>query len=654
MKLILNAVSVFFLFSMHAFSQAPTWQWVAGAEAGYSAYHYSVAIDNQGNTITVGSYTAPTITFGTTTLTNAGGSDTYVVKYDSEGNVLWAKGSGSIHYETPASVTTDHLGNIYVCGRFAEIITFDGITVNTSESSNVYTLKLDSEGNALWIKTGSYFNGIEALYANEVTIDQEGSVIVTGHFTTSITFDTTVLDAMYATTIFVVKYDTNGDLQWAKAAVGEECGTWAYAVATDIAGNCYVTGETSCASIIFAGETVLNPYPPTGDVLLLKYDSEGNEIWATIAAGYNWEDRAVAVATDPSGNVYLSGYFESTNIKFGTLTLNNASPNITSPIYADIFVVKYDSAGNVLWANKAGSLSGDRPLSMQGDASGNIYVSGEFYSDFLVFGSDTLENKGLQDLFLVKYDGNGNTLWAKRVGGNSGDNVEEIAVDDSGNIAMTGVADNCKFNSIVFPGGLYTAGMDGLPCTTHFEVYPDSLIPHHYWAIVTTPPADTYNWNWGDGTYSTGAFPSHTYASEGFYTICLTTTDTAGCESNYCFSYDVQKMSSEEKLNTIVTIDVVGDIPTAIESTSDLQSFEIFPNPVSGNAFVRWSLSAETFMSIQVYDGLGIERKQLLNGTVEKGESHLLFDSKSLSNGVYLFKIHAGDHIVSKKVLVMN
>src|SRR6185295_11018686 len=93
-------------------------------------------------------------------------------------------------------------------------------------------------------------------------------------------------------------------------------------------------------------------------------------------------------------------------------------------------------------------------------------------------------------------------------------------------------------------------------CQANFYLTPDTLIPHHYWAINQASgsgPLD-YLWSWGDGTYDSIAYPSHIYADSGFYTICLTIHDSTGCTDSICIDYNIQKISRE---NTIVKVDVV-------------------------------------------------------------------------------------------------
>ncbi|MEK7263262.1 MAG: SBBP repeat-containing protein [Bacteroidota bacterium] len=135
--------------------------------------------------------------------------------------------------------------------------------------------------------------------------------------------------------------------------------------------------------------------------------------WAKRARGGGY-DYGKGIATDENGNCYVTGYFNSSTITFGSVMLTNTDNSGSS----DMYLVKYDSSGNVLWANCAGGYSADYGNSIATDGNGNCYVTGYFWSPTITFGSVTLINaNSFSDMFVVKYDSNGNVVWAKRAGG---------------------------------------------------------------------------------------------------------------------------------------------------------------------------------------------------------------------------------------------
>jgi hypothetical protein len=171
--------------------------------------------------------------------------------------------------------------------------------------------------------------------------------------------------------------------------------------------------------------------------------------WAK-GAGSTGSEAATGSALDASGNLYVTGWFGSASINFGSTTLINAG-NFTG----DLFLVKYDPAGNVIWAKQYGGVDGESGNGVAVDNSGNVYVTGWYTSANLVMGSYTLTNSasGSTDIFIAKIDPSGNTIWAKSAGGSSADKGTGIAVDASGNVFTTG---NFASTTINFGTGALT------------------------------------------------------------------------------------------------------------------------------------------------------------------------------------------------------
>ncbi len=391
----------------------------------------SVTSDASGNIIVTGSYITSSITFGSTTLTNAGSEDIFIVKYDGSGNVLWAKSVGGNNSDISSSITADVSGNIIVTGDFqSPSITFGTTTLTNAGSGNIFIVKYDGSGNVLWAKREG---GTEDDYGSSVATDASGNIIVTGAFrSSSITFGTTTLTNSSALThdIFIVKYDGNGNVLWAKSTGGIQ-NDYGNSVVADASGNIIVTGEFYSSSFTFGTTTLTNA--GNIDIFTVKYGSSGNVLWAKGAGGTGIEESA-SVTRDAIGNIIVTGRFNSSTITFGTTTLTSAGSY-------DIFIVKYDSTGNVLWAKSEGGTSMEYGYSLTSDANGNIIVTGDFYSPSISFGTTTLTNSSANhdDVFIVKYDGNGNILWANGAGGSSYDFGYCVDTDVNGDIIVTGM-----------------------------------------------------------------------------------------------------------------------------------------------------------------------------------------------------------------------
>ena len=427
-------------------AQTPNWQWAKSAGGTGSAFGLIVSTDAIGNVFMTGYFKSPTITFGTTTLTNAGSNDVFIVKYDATGNVLWAKSVGGAYDERGQSVSTDASGNVFMTGYFiSPTISFGTTTLTNTYASNLYSdffiVKYDTSGNVLWAKSaeGAYDDS-----GQSVSTDASGNVFITGiYYSPTITFGTTTLTKANPTSnysdIFIVKYDASGNMLWATSAEDGLFNDDGRSLSTDASGNVFIAGYFASPTITF-GTTTLTNTNSSWDIFIVKYDSSGNVLWAKSAGGTAY-DIGNSVSTDAIGNVFMTGIYYSPTITFGITTLTNAN-NV-----ADIFIVKYDASGNVLWAKSAEGTWYDLSYGVCTDVIGNVFITGAFYSPTITFGTTTLTNvNAANDIFIVKYDASGNVLWAKSAGGAGSDLSSGVCTNASGNIFITGYFGNPNIN----------------------------------------------------------------------------------------------------------------------------------------------------------------------------------------------------------------
>jgi hypothetical protein len=288
-----------------------------------------------------------------------------------------------------------------------------------------------------WAKKGG---GYEHDWANGFAMDASGNMYVIGSSNSpSITFDTITLTppATPGKNLFIVKYDINRKAVWAKSTGCMYSEKTPSGIAVDANGNSYITGSFNCPTVNFGSFTLTHSPGPSDNMFVVKYDTNGNVLWAKSAGGTSTNGSMPAigndVSIDASGNAYVTGSFYTPDIVFGNDTLINAGA-----ILNDMFIVKYDPNGNVLWAESAGNSSSDSGNSIVTDASGNSYLTGNFAGVTITLGGVTLTSAGGTDVFTAKYDTNGNVLWAKSVGGGKDDSSGGIAIDASGNSYVTG------------------------------------------------------------------------------------------------------------------------------------------------------------------------------------------------------------------------
>lgn len=299
----------------------------------------------------------------------------------------------------------------------------------------IFILKLSQLCNAqtpqwLWAKYGLHTGYTEGFASCS---DSRGNTFLSGFFIgNTLAFGNTTLvnsDNTNSTfDIFIVKYDASGNLQWAKSAQGPAADDWCYDMTCDTSGNVILTGFFRGSSITFGNVTLTHP-----GLFVVKFDGAGNVIWARDAIG-NSETRSII--TDKNNNVLITGWFNTATLQLGNITLTNGG-NLS---IKDYFVAKYDSSGTILWAKKAGGIGHDQGMGISTDLAGNVFVTGDFKSPTISFGNATLTNVNSDsiDIFVAKYDTDGNVLWAKREGGTSSDGGHTIAVSPDGDAYVTG------------------------------------------------------------------------------------------------------------------------------------------------------------------------------------------------------------------------
>ncbi len=359
-------------------------------------FAYGVATDISGNV-----YVAGGTEGGLDGNTSAGNTDLFVVKYSSSGTKQWTNQFGSSSRDSANGVAPDSSGNVYVTG-----MTNGGLDgCKSAGVEDLFVVKYNASGTKQWT---NQLGSSSRDSANDVATDSSGNIYVTGTTYWELDGNTSAGKA----DLFVVKYNSSGTKLWTKQN-GTDRYDEARGVATDSSGNVYVTGYTE-------GGLDGNTNAGKADLFVVKYNSSGTKQWANQLG--TWDtDFANGVATDSSGNVYVTG---ST---YRSLDGNTSAGN------ADLFVVKYNSSGTKQWTKQLGSSSDDYANDVVTDSSGNAYVTGTTYG-----GLDGNTSAGNSDLFAVKYNSSGTKQWTKQLGTSSTDTANGVATDSSGNVYVAG------------------------------------------------------------------------------------------------------------------------------------------------------------------------------------------------------------------------
>lgn len=407
----------------------------------------AVAVDSSGSSYVTGSFQT-SATFGSgagaVTITAASAApftEMFLAKYDGGGNLLWAQKAGGVLGDQGNGISVDGSGNVYVTGFFQRAATFglagNQITLTAANDQNdIFVAKYDTNGNLQWVQKAG---GTDDDRGQSISIDSAGNSYVTGFFKGTATFGTVTLTAPTTdTAVFVAKYDTNGVLQWAQQAgsgIGRGLG-----IAADSSGNSHITGFFSGTMTFGSSGNQVSVTSAGGvDAFVAKFNSSGAPQWLQRAgAGSTLNDQGNSIAVDSSGNAYVTGSFQSAT---GFAATFSPSVSLTSVGGNDIFVAKYNSAGALLWARRDGGTSDDNAAGIALDSFGNSFVVGN-YQGTASFGSSgntvSLPSAGSTDIFIAKYDTNGNFVTVNQFGSTGFDGATAVAVDGAGSAYVTG------------------------------------------------------------------------------------------------------------------------------------------------------------------------------------------------------------------------
>ena len=392
-----------------------------------------ISVDNSRNAYITGSFTS-TKDFGGGNVSSNGSNDVYVVKLDSDGNYQWEYTAGGSSSDKAWEITTDSSGNSYITGDFQGTSNFGGQDVSSAGGSDIFVIKLDSDGNYQWEYTagGTVFGTSNTTLKSEggrgIDVDSSGNVYITGYFDTVVDFGGGAVSSS-GKDIFVVKLDSDGNFQWVYnvLSTGDDL---ASSITTDSSGNSYITGYFTNTADFGGGDITSNGGK---DIFVVKLDSDGNYQWEYTAGGTGAED-SYSIASDSSGNILTTGYFSNT-VNFGGG--DESSSNSLSA-----HVLKLDSTGSFDWVQTYSGTGFQIGYGIAADSSDNVFTTGSFYNT-VDFGGGDVTSTGEDDIYLLKLNSSGSLQWIKTYGSTAGstfytDSANDLTVDSDGSVYTVG------------------------------------------------------------------------------------------------------------------------------------------------------------------------------------------------------------------------
>lgn len=300
----------------------------------------------------------------------------------------------------------------------------------------------------------------EGAEGKSIARDHAGNLYVTGSFSGTVDFDPGVgiynLISTGIVDMFVAKYDVSGNLVWAKR-IGGNFQVEGFKIAVGVSGDVYTSGYYFDTVDFDPGPGVYKKVSATNSVIganfniyICKLSNDGDFVWVK-TMGITSSSQVNDLVLDKSDNIYITGFFNSGwDDNFDPINEMDFDPgpavhNLTKirQDMLDVYIAKYDSAGNYVWAKNIGSTDGlnlgANTISL--DTSGNIFITGGFDHtvDFDPGAAvHNLTGVGESDMYVLKLNNNGDYIWAKNVGATGRCDSYSAATDISGNIYITG------------------------------------------------------------------------------------------------------------------------------------------------------------------------------------------------------------------------
>lgn len=408
------------------FVQSQNWQWAkqAGGNAMQSYDAGSVITDGT-NYYLYGTFSGAMYLQTDTFLGTNGNSDFFIIKYDAIGTELWAKSfggyNGTNQFESIGCVYDSVSKCIYMSGSFWGNMVLDNDTVNGSTYFNNFIAKMDSSGNFLWAKNAWTKNTFNSSFNDGVPVI---FISPTGilYLTTSI-IDTAYFDSFQVNSGgCLAKFNSNGNCIYVRHLFNDNIPSINQVQLKFINNDLIMYGNFQQT---FTVDTAILISNGNYDMFISRADNNGNIIWIN-KYGYAGLDVISRIDIDNSNNIYAAcGFTDSISIS------GNSFHNIST----DILLLKFSANGNYIWGKQTyatGNIASANAIVSDGD--GNCYIAGTF-SGSLSFDSYTISTSNLFDMFLSRYDNNGNCLGVRHFGKA---NCANVVSDNSGNPSVAG------------------------------------------------------------------------------------------------------------------------------------------------------------------------------------------------------------------------
>jgi hypothetical protein len=359
--------------------------------------------------------------------------------------------NGTIVESIPKSYTLEN--NLEVIASYVNLEA-NVYSYKLSEYDSSMTLIIDPLPERVW---ATYYGGSNTDIILSSAVSSDGSVYVAGKSNSTNFIATT---GAHQTTFsgnydaFVSKQSASGNRLWATyyGGSGEDIGL---SVVCDNSLNVYLGGQTNSNSGIATTGSHQSTFAGNADGFIVKFNSSGIRSWGTYYGGDTYEYGYLA---SDGTNIFIAGRTESST---AIATAGAYQTSIAG--LREAYLAKFTASGTRIWGTYIGGSNHEYLYSVKCDQSGNVLVAGGTGSSTGIATSgahQTVNNGGMWDSFLMKFNTNGNIVWGTYYGGSSGDYASAIAIDNSSNIYLTGITES---SNSISTSGIHQTNYGGGP-----------------------------------------------------------------------------------------------------------------------------------------------------------------------------------------------
>jgi hypothetical protein len=453
-------------------AQGPGYSWIRPANGTGSDAAKDIVISKDHSLYTCGNFSSATLQLGSFSLSNAGGTDVYVAKYDTSGNIIWAKNYGGSGNDAVQSITTDSLNNIYITGTFTGTVSLGALNFPGGN----YVLKLNNLGNEVWA-----INPAANATVTDIAADPTGQTVVCGYFNSgAVTIGNQSVTTTAGDDGFLAAFDANGTFNWYRQVYSSRTAGTNY----NLFDKCLTVTVSASGLIAFAGEFAGN------DKLFFRSNIVADSITpnmfvdpqrgicpqAAFAAcintnnGFLWAKDNISMFGNSGrcwSTVHHAAISVNNDVYFSATTLNRSS----TIAYDYSTVVKYNSSGAMQWiASASGQFVSPIVIGLRQPALALDKDSGYVYMVEKELGSGSYTSNESR---IQCYDSFGNLRWSSVFtgsafsGGNSFSDITALTVRK--NVYAAGKLLSTKFANLT---AAYSGYGDGYLAKLDYYVAP--------------------------------------------------------------------------------------------------------------------------------------------------------------------------------------